>query len=343
MGDAGSLTVGFVLGFLAVMLTQSPGTTISPMLPMLVLALPVIDTIWVMVRRMASGLNPFVGDLSHVHHKFLDLGFQHRMTVVIIHALTLFWAGSALLLHHLPEYLLLVYLMVTVVVFYVLLRYLQFHHDRFGFLMRDTSGGLRSTVLFQRTTVVVDRLMPLLCGVMLLYALLAVICMWGKGIANWPVSLLVFIVGVGIRRWVPATSDFHLLLVYAAAILAVFAVWPQGEAVLLGFSPKRLGDAFLLGATILAILKLLFHREGEFSIGRADYLVMLMLTLLTIGIHETQVVGSGIAGPMLRAIAFIVAIRAYATSGLPAQRLLINAALVLLAIVTVIGLSNVLL
>ena len=338
MGDAGSLTVGFVLGFLAVMLTQSPGTTNSPMLPVLVLALPIIDTIWVMARRIFAGQNPFVPDLSHVHHKFLDLGFEHRMTVVIIHALSLFWACSALVLRDLPEYQLLLYLLGTIVAFYILLRYLQFQRDKFGFLLRDSSGGLRSTVLFQHATVVVDRLMPLLCGLLFLYALLAVVSVWDKGTAFWPETLLLLIVGVGMRRWVSATNGFQLLVVYAVASLAAFTVWPQREALLLGLSPKRFGDALLLGAAFLSILKLLIHREGEFSIGRADYLVMLLVTLLAIGTYQTHMISGAIAGPMLRAIVLIVAIRAYATSGFAAQRLQSNAAMVLLVIFTVIGL-----
>jgi UDP-GlcNAc:undecaprenyl-phosphate GlcNAc-1-phosphate transferase len=94
MGDAGSLTIGFLLGFLAVYVTQRPGATISPMVPILILGLPLLDTIWVMTSRVLQGESPFVADRTHVHHKFLSLGFEHRFTVVIIYGMALFWPAA---------------------------------------------------------------------------------------------------------------------------------------------------------------------------------------------------------------------------------------------------------
>ncbi len=85
MGDAGSLTVGFLLGFFAIHLTQRPDATVSPMLPVLVLGLPLFDAVWVMTRRLLHRTSPFSPDQSHVHHKFLNLGFEHRFTVLVIY------------------------------------------------------------------------------------------------------------------------------------------------------------------------------------------------------------------------------------------------------------------
>jgi UDP-GlcNAc:undecaprenyl-phosphate GlcNAc-1-phosphate transferase len=57
------------------------------MLPLLVLGLPVLDTVLVMTKRVASGRSPFSPDRNHIHHRFLDIGFSHREAVYIIYLL----------------------------------------------------------------------------------------------------------------------------------------------------------------------------------------------------------------------------------------------------------------
>lgn len=106
MGDAGSLTIGFILGFLAITLTQPPHGTVPPVCALLILGLPVGDTIWVMTRRIMQGSSPFRADRGHLHHKFLDLGANHPDAVRFL------WLWSFLLIlfslasTYLPEWLL---------------------------------------------------------------------------------------------------------------------------------------------------------------------------------------------------------------------------------------------
>ena len=88
MGDSGSLTVGFFLGFLAIMLTQGQSNPIAPVIPFVILGLPIIDTLWVMTGRVLNGQSPFAPDKTHVHHQFLDLGFHHRFTVIAIYGIS---------------------------------------------------------------------------------------------------------------------------------------------------------------------------------------------------------------------------------------------------------------
>jgi UDP-GlcNAc:undecaprenyl-phosphate GlcNAc-1-phosphate transferase len=52
---------------------------------LLVLAVPIIDTFWVIVRRLSSGRSPFSPDRGHIHHLLLDLGLSHRSTVLLIY------------------------------------------------------------------------------------------------------------------------------------------------------------------------------------------------------------------------------------------------------------------
>lgn len=83
MGDAGSMTIGFVLAALSIDITQN-SSPIHPVIALLVLSLPVSDTIVVMTRRLVNGKNPFKPDRSHFHHQLLDLGMSHSSVAWII-------------------------------------------------------------------------------------------------------------------------------------------------------------------------------------------------------------------------------------------------------------------
>lgn len=94
MGDCGSQFLGFCLGVLALMLTQNPSAPFSPALPLLLLALPILDTATVMVQRMRERRSPFSPDKNHIHHKLLRLGLAHHEAVFLIYILQ---AGLVLL------------------------------------------------------------------------------------------------------------------------------------------------------------------------------------------------------------------------------------------------------
>jgi UDP-GlcNAc:undecaprenyl-phosphate/decaprenyl-phosphate GlcNAc-1-phosphate transferase len=85
MGDGGSQFLGFTTAVLAVVLTQSVTTPLSSALPLLILGLPILDTITVMVLRLLRGQSPFKADRTHIHHKLLALGFDHHEAVALIY------------------------------------------------------------------------------------------------------------------------------------------------------------------------------------------------------------------------------------------------------------------
>ena len=86
MGDGGSQFLGFAAGILVVLLTQQVSTALSPALPLLILGLPIVDTMLVMAERLHEGRSPFVADRKHVHHRLLALGFHHYEAVLAIYA-----------------------------------------------------------------------------------------------------------------------------------------------------------------------------------------------------------------------------------------------------------------
>ncbi len=81
IGTAGVFAVGYALAVLSVLGTAKVAVAL------LVLGVPVIDTFWIIIRRMAQGRSPFDADRGHFHHRLLDLGLSHRQAVLMIYAI----------------------------------------------------------------------------------------------------------------------------------------------------------------------------------------------------------------------------------------------------------------
>jgi len=93
MGDGGAYFIGFTLAGVGVIGLVKTTAVTSVLLPYLILAVPILDMSAVILDRLRRGISPFKPDKRHLHHRLLEAGLSHRMTVVFIYSLTL-WAGS---------------------------------------------------------------------------------------------------------------------------------------------------------------------------------------------------------------------------------------------------------
>jgi UDP-GlcNAc:undecaprenyl-phosphate GlcNAc-1-phosphate transferase len=119
MGDAGSFFLGFSLAFLSIAITQTRSDNlVPPVAALLILAVPIVDTITVMVRRMIKGKSPFTADQNHLHHILLRLGLNIRGTVIAILSLSLVFSSFAVVgtIFRIPEY----YLFLVFSVYFIL-------------------------------------------------------------------------------------------------------------------------------------------------------------------------------------------------------------------------------
>ena len=97
MGDAGSLCLGFSLSFMALALTQGESSTVSPVAALLILAVPITDTVIVMCKRIAHRQSPFKPDKYHLHHIFLRYGLSRANAVRVILAISVLLGSLSLL------------------------------------------------------------------------------------------------------------------------------------------------------------------------------------------------------------------------------------------------------
>jgi len=111
MGDGGSQLLGFLAITLSLALTQR-NTPLSPLLPLIILGFPVLDTLTVMLERIREGRSPFVADKKHFHHKLMNLGLFHRDAVLAIYAIQAWLVTWAFVFRfHSEWFLLLSYLL----------------------------------------------------------------------------------------------------------------------------------------------------------------------------------------------------------------------------------------
>ena len=97
MGDAGSMFLGFVLGWFLVQQSQGDQAIISPAVALWLFGLPLIDTVTMMLRRLSKGRSPFAADREHFHHVLLLAGFSPSATLGIMVSAAAVMAGIGVL------------------------------------------------------------------------------------------------------------------------------------------------------------------------------------------------------------------------------------------------------
>ena len=99
MGDAGALFLGSLIASLAVRLKpQSNSFEVSLLIPILLLAVPILDTSVAVISRIARGVSPFQGGKDHLSHRIMKKGFTKPQAAVILWALTALFALNSLIL-----------------------------------------------------------------------------------------------------------------------------------------------------------------------------------------------------------------------------------------------------
>lgn len=105
MGDSGTLSMGLLMAYFAIRVTDLPldaEGTISPVFAFVVLSYPAIDTLRVFTVRILNGKSPFSPDRNHIHHLLLDMGYSHGKATRIIILITLLLSVAAYLLRTMP-------------------------------------------------------------------------------------------------------------------------------------------------------------------------------------------------------------------------------------------------
>ena len=98
MGDTGSTFLGYILAVVSVNGLFKFYTIISFAVPFLMLGLPIFDTCFAFIRRIAHGQSPMHADRSHVHHRLIDMGFNQKQAVAVLYIISGILGLSAVVL-----------------------------------------------------------------------------------------------------------------------------------------------------------------------------------------------------------------------------------------------------
>jgi UDP-GlcNAc:undecaprenyl-phosphate/decaprenyl-phosphate GlcNAc-1-phosphate transferase len=96
MGDSGALLLGFTLGALAVQGLLKTAAIATLLFPLLILAVPILDTSFVVAKRIKHGEPIYGADRTHLHHRFLNIGYSQKRAALTMWAWCAVLAGAAL-------------------------------------------------------------------------------------------------------------------------------------------------------------------------------------------------------------------------------------------------------
>ena len=124
MGDAGSMMIGFTVIWLLIGASQTPGNPmIRPVTALWLIALPLMDMVAIMVRRLKQGKSPFKPDREHLHHICQRLGCSPTQTLILICSIASVFAGVGIIgeIFVIPEFLMFYSFIVIFAVYLVVL------------------------------------------------------------------------------------------------------------------------------------------------------------------------------------------------------------------------------
>ncbi|HEY0076199.1 MAG TPA: MraY family glycosyltransferase [Abditibacteriaceae bacterium] len=97
LGDTGALLIGFWLAAIAIAASAKTAAATALGVPMLVLGIPVADTIWAVIRRTLAKQAPWKADRGHLHHRLLERGFTPRKISLLMYAISATLGAAAIL------------------------------------------------------------------------------------------------------------------------------------------------------------------------------------------------------------------------------------------------------
>ena len=102
MGDCGALALGFLLAAIAVQGVLKTAATIAFAGPLLVMAVPILDTSFVVLKRLKYRRAPWGADHNHFYHRFMRIGFSQRRTAAYLHLWAMLLAAYGIMLRFVP-------------------------------------------------------------------------------------------------------------------------------------------------------------------------------------------------------------------------------------------------
>jgi len=279
MGDSGSLLLGYCMGVFSVLLATGGDIPVSPYIPLMILSVPILDTLVVMLNRRRAGKPLFSPDKTHLHHRLLELGFRHRATVLIVFGLEYLTSTVAVTGHSLSDSSLLVLLLIGSVTVYGALTWLA----RTG---QNDLFGLSGDASLHITRQIRERIHPsgfLAMGIklMLLAIMLLPVAISHHDVSSlalFPVLILIVscILYFSRQTW----QSFSMqVCIYISGTFMVLVIENLGrDETLFGLALNEISSVIFMILLVLAVTKILIRKRlSRLIVSPIEYLIMLIV------------------------------------------------------------------
>jgi len=277
MGDAGSQFLGFSAIILSLSLTQGHPTALSPTLPLILLGFPVLDTLTVMVIRIARGRSPFSADKNHFHHNLMEFGFLHPESVLIIYIFQTVLLIAAVILRFYSDWLLLSgYLLFSTLILigFSFAAKSERKVKRFDLLDLNITGRLR--LLKREGTIIRHSFRLFELGIPLL---LFITCLVAESPPKFISVVSLFSAGLILLTWFFRRESLELSLRFGLYILIPFAVYLSNDR-LSGIMSDPMARFYNLSFGIFAVLIILISKFSRrlkgFHSSPMDFLIIIL-------------------------------------------------------------------
>lgn len=278
MGDSGSQFLGFSAAVLGILLIERSDPATSPLVPVLVLGLPILDTLQVMVHRIRHGRSPFLPDRRHLHHRLLAVGLWQRGAVLVIYLVQVGLVVLAWRLRHAPDLVLLAALVFCASA--VLLGLGAWERYRAGGRQVPAMVWLRRLVDFLRENRILFEVAR--------WGLLSTLSLWLVFAAafaarvsvdlGWlALSLCVLLLSLPLVRVLIPALAVSRLVIYTTAVLTVYLVETEGLSLMLSLTWVHLYLGLIL---VFVALWLRFGGSRSFKLNTMDVLLVLLVAFV---------------------------------------------------------------
>lgn len=275
MGDGGSQLLGFIMGVLAILLTDSSRGPFSPSLILFLLGLPFLDTLGVTGQRLAEGRSPFIGDRAHIHHKLLRVGLTHYEAVTVIYVIQAGMLGLAYILRWQSDMLILpLYL---VIAGSVLLLFVAVGRGLIS-APATKDGHFLSDIAFTqflRGPWLTDMPIRFLAVAVPLFLIAMVFSLNQVPHDVGYFSIIVFaivLVGLSLSSWI--VPYFVRGGLYVGTTFLLYVSEDSGFRTVSGFAMTH--NVFFVILAIMVLLSLRFNEESRFQTTPLDYLMVFL-------------------------------------------------------------------
>lgn len=292
MGDTGSLMLGFLLGILSILICHSGDNAYVKTLPLLLVGLPVFDTLFVMMYRLSQGKSPFHADQNHFHHRLMKNGLKHQQAVLMIYLIQVVFVLLAYFLRYSTE------LGVVVSFLAICTACIVISSIKWPVIFSITHLDYRNFLLVRILSSLINKysvtIYAGLSGLLACYLLLSCFFPAQLNVEIYYILIIISLLNAVllIVRRDRALNWLDRLSIHSMCLLTMYFVFQK--SIELDQVMLQVHNIMLLAAATLVLMLILFNRQRQFAGSTLDFL-MIVSVLVVLNLPDSPIDVTGVS------------------------------------------------